>query len=160
MGQLYRQLVSPRSTPEALIILFTRTELAHRSDCASTPQAVDPLRFGNGVDFGPPGGVFGAIVDAGEAAGQPCGAVHRRALPGERHRRPQLTVVTNALSIALECATDAQMKVAMTGGVVRINTLQAVGRWRSWHQTTTVGTAIVCAITAGDWGGWRTQSVT
>lgn len=37
-------------------------------------------------------------------------------------RRPQLTVVTNALSIALECATDAQMKVAMTGGVVRINT--------------------------------------
>ena len=48
-------------------------------------------------------------------------------------RRPQLTVVTNALSIALECATDAQMKVAMTGGVVRINTLQAVGRWRSWH---------------------------
>ena len=48
-------------------------------------------------------------------------------------RRPQLTVVTNALIIALECATDAQMKVAMTGGVVRINTLQAVGRWRSWH---------------------------
>lgn len=133
MGQLYRQLVSPRSTPEALIIRFSRTELAHRSDCASTPQAVDPLRFGNGVDFGPPGGVFGAIVDAGEAAGQPCGAVHRHALPGERHRRPQLTVVTNALSIALECATDAQMKVAMTGGVVRINTLQAVGRWRSWH---------------------------
>ena len=37
-------------------------------------------------------------------------------------RRAQLTVVTNAMSIALECATDAQMKVAMTGGVVRINT--------------------------------------
>jgi len=31
-------------------------------------------------------------------------------------------VVTNALSIALECATDAQMKVAITCGVVRINT--------------------------------------
>ena len=40
-------------------------------------------------------------------------------------RRPQLTMVSNALIIALECATDAQMKVAMTGGVVRINRLQA-----------------------------------
>jgi hypothetical protein len=87
MGQLYRQLVSPRSTPEALIIRFTRTELAHRSDCASTPQAVDPLRFGNAVDFGPPGGEFGAIVDAGEAAGQPCGRSPSPRVAGERHRR-------------------------------------------------------------------------
>ena len=39
MGQLYRQLVSPRSILQALIIRYTRTELAHRRDCCeqSTP---------------------------------------------------------------------------------------------------------------------------
>src|SRR6185312_9971003 len=48
-------------------------------------------------------------------------------------RRPQLTVVTNALSIALECATDAQMKVDDRRRGTHQHTLHAVGRWRSWH---------------------------
>jgi len=71
--------------------------------------------------------------------------------PAPPWRRPQLTVVTNALSIALECATDAQMKVAMTGGVVRINTLQAVGRWRSWHFRPSPWGPLSSARTASAW---------
>ena len=65
-----------------------------------------------------------------------------RALKG----RPQMTVVTNSLTIAADCAVDAHMKVIATGGVVRANTLEAVGPM-SEHafQVITVGTAVLGA---------------
>jgi DeoR family transcriptional regulator of aga operon len=60
--------------------------------------------------------------------------------------RPQITIVTNSLTIAGECAVDAHMKVIMTGGVVRGNSLEAVGPM-SEHafQVITVGTAVLGA---------------
>lgn len=72
-------------------------------------------------------------VTCGEAA---------RALKG----RPNMTIVTNSLTIAADCAVDAHMKVIITGGLVRANSLEAVGPM-SEHafQVITVGTAILGA---------------
>src|SRR6478735_3290914 len=60
--------------------------------------------------------------------------------------RPQMTIVTNSLTIAADCAVDAHMKVIATGGLVRANTLEAVGPM-SEHafQVITVGTAVLGA---------------
>jgi DeoR family transcriptional regulator of aga operon len=60
--------------------------------------------------------------------------------------RPNMTIVTNSLTIAADCAVDAHMKVIMTGGLVRANSLEAVGPM-SEHafQVITVGTAILGA---------------
>ena len=65
-----------------------------------------------------------------------------RALKGRRH----ITVVTNSLTIAADCAVDAHMKVIATGGLVRANSLEAVGPM-SEHafQVITVGTAVLGA---------------
>ena len=65
-----------------------------------------------------------------------------RALKG----RPNITIVTNSLTIAADCAVDAHMKVIATGGLVRANTLEAVGPM-SEHafQVITVGTAVLGA---------------
>ncbi|RVW00313.1 DeoR/GlpR transcriptional regulator [Rhodococcus xishaensis] len=46
-----------------------------------------------------------------------------RALRG----RAELTIVTNALTIAMECATSPQSKVIMAGGLVRSKSFEAVG---------------------------------
>lgn len=72
-------------------------------------------------------------VTTGEAA---------RSLKG----RPNITIVTNSLTIAADCAVDAHIKVIMTGGLVRANSLEAVGPM-SEHafQVITVGTAILGA---------------
>jgi DeoR family transcriptional regulator of aga operon len=65
-----------------------------------------------------------------------------RALRG----RPQLTIVTNSLTIAGECAMDAHMKVIITGGLVRANSMEAVGPLseHAFHAIT-VGTAVLGA---------------
>jgi DeoR family transcriptional regulator, aga operon transcriptional repressor len=65
-----------------------------------------------------------------------------RALKG----RPNMTIVTNSLTIAADCAVDAHMKVIVTGGLVRANSLEAVGPM-SEHafQVITVGTAVLGA---------------
>jgi DeoR family transcriptional regulator of aga operon len=54
--------------------------------------------------------------------------------------------VTNSLTIAADCAVDAHLKVIVTGGLVRSNSLEAVGPM-SEHafQVITVGTAILGA---------------
>ncbi|WP_242639967.1 DeoR/GlpR family DNA-binding transcription regulator [Mycolicibacterium sp. S2-37] len=65
-----------------------------------------------------------------------------RALRG----RPQMTIVTNSLSIAGECAMDAHMRVIMTGGLIRTNSMEAVGPLSEYaFQAITVGTAILGA---------------
>jgi DeoR family transcriptional regulator of aga operon len=55
-----------------------------------------------------------------------------------------MTIVTNSLTIAADCAVDAHLKVIVTGGLVRSNSLEAVGPM-SEHafQVITVGTAIL-----------------
>ena len=57
-----------------------------------------------------------------------------------------MTIVTNSLTIAADCAVDAHMKVIATGGLVRANSLEAVGPM-SEHafQVITVGTAVLGA---------------
>jgi DeoR family transcriptional regulator of aga operon len=85
------------------------------------------------VPSGPQAVALTGGVTTGEAA---------KALRG----RTRLTIVTNSLSIAADCAVDAHIKVIMTGGVVRANSLEAVGPM-SEHafQVITVGTAILGA---------------
>jgi DeoR family transcriptional regulator, aga operon transcriptional repressor len=72
-------------------------------------------------------------VTTGEAA---------RALKGRQH----MTIVTNSLTIAADCAVDAHMKVIATGGLIRANSLEAVGPM-SEHafSVINVGTAILGA---------------
>ena len=55
-------------------------------------------------------------------------------------------MVTNSLTIAADCAVDAHMKVIASGGLVRANSLEAVGPM-SEHafQVITVGTAVLGA---------------
>lgn len=87
-----------------------------------------------------------ALVPAGPQAVALTGGVTTgevaRALKGRR----QMTIVTNSLTIAVDCATDTHMKVIATGGVVRANTLEAVGPM-SEHafQVIAVGTAVLGA---------------
>ena len=87
-----------------------------------------------------------ALVPAGPQAVALTGGVTTgetaRALKG----RPHITIVTNSLTIAADCAVDANMKVIMTGGLVRANSLEAVGPM-SEHafQVITVGTAVLGA---------------
>jgi DeoR family transcriptional regulator, aga operon transcriptional repressor len=85
------------------------------------------------VPAGPQAVALTGGVTTGEAA---------RALKG----RPNMTIVTNSLTIAADCAVDAHMKVIITGGLVRANSLEAVGPM-SEHafQVITVGTAILGA---------------
>ncbi|CAN5717596.1 DeoR/GlpR family DNA-binding transcription regulator [soil metagenome] len=57
-----------------------------------------------------------------------------------------LTIVTNSLSLAVDCAVDAHMKVIMTGGRVRANSLEAVGPLaEATIEAVNVGTAILGA---------------
>ena len=58
--------------------------------------------------------------------------------------RLDLTVVTNSLSIALECAARPRLKVIMTGGVVRPSSFEAVGPLsENTFHAINVGTAIL-----------------
>ena len=59
-------------------------------------------------------------------------------------RRPQLTIVTNALTIALELAARPPVKVILTGGVVRSTSFEAVGVLaENTFNAVNVGTAIL-----------------
>jgi DeoR family transcriptional regulator of aga operon len=84
-----------------------------------------------------PGGPQAVALTGGVTTGEVA-----RALKG----RPGMTIVTNSLTIATDCAVDAHLKVIMTGGLVRSNSLEAVGPM-SEHafQVITVGTAILGA---------------
>jgi DeoR family transcriptional regulator, aga operon transcriptional repressor len=84
-----------------------------------------------------PGGPQAVALTGGVTTGEVA-----RALKG----RPHMTIVTNSLTIAADCAVDAHMKVIVTGGLVRANSLEAVGPM-SEHafQVINVGTAILGA---------------
>jgi DeoR family transcriptional regulator, aga operon transcriptional repressor len=59
-------------------------------------------------------------------------------------RRPQLTIITNALTIALELAARPTAKVILTGGVVRSTSFEAVGVLaENTFKAVNVGTAIL-----------------
>src|SRR6476660_1818929 len=87
-----------------------------------------------------------ALVPAGPQAVALTGGVTTGEVARSLKGRPQMTIVTNSLTIAADCAVDAHMKVIATGGLVRANTLEAVGPM-SEHafQVITVGTAVLGA---------------
>ena len=87
-----------------------------------------------------------ALVPAGPQAVALTGGVTTAEVARSLKGRPNMTIVTNSLTIAADCAVDAHMKVIMTGGLVRANSLEAVGPM-SEHafQVITVGTAILGA---------------
>jgi DeoR family transcriptional regulator of aga operon len=58
--------------------------------------------------------------------------------------RSDLTIVTNALPIAMECAARPRLRVIMTGGVVRLSSFEAVGPLsENTFNAVNVGTAIL-----------------
>lgn len=87
-----------------------------------------------------------ALVPPGQQAVALTGGITTGEVARALRGRPQITVVTNSLTIAADCAVDAHMKVIMTGGVVRSKSLEAVGPM-SEHafQVITVGTAVLGA---------------
>jgi len=87
-----------------------------------------------------------ALVPPGPQAVALTGGVTTSEVARSLKGRPQMTIVTNSLTIAADCAVDAHMKVIVTGGLVRANSLEAVGPM-SEHafQVINVGTAILGA---------------
>jgi len=87
-----------------------------------------------------------ALVPAGPQAVALTGGVTTGEVARSLKGRPQMTIVTNSLTIAADCAVDAHMKVIMTGGLVRSNSLEAVGPM-SEHafQVINVGIAVLGA---------------
>ncbi|OBF38059.1 alkaline phosphatase [Mycobacterium sp. ACS1612] len=87
-----------------------------------------------------------ALIPPGAQAVALTGGVTTAEVARSLKGRPQMTIVTNSLTIAADCAVDAHMKVIATGGLVRANTLEAVGPM-SEHafQVVTVGTAVLGA---------------
>lgn len=58
--------------------------------------------------------------------------------------RSQLTVITNAIDVALELALRPRVKVVMTGGVARSQSYELVGPWAEQTlQAVNLGTAVV-----------------
>ena len=87
-----------------------------------------------------------ALVPGGPQAVALTGGITTGEVARSLKGRPQMTIVTNSLTIAADCAVDAHMKVIVTGGLVRANSLEAVGPM-SEHafQVINVGTAILGA---------------
>src|SRR5690349_19462019 len=87
-----------------------------------------------------------ALIPAGPQAVALTGGVTTGEVARSLKGRANMTIVTNSLTIAADCAVDAHMKVIATGGLVRANTLEAVGPM-SEHafQVITVGTAVLGA---------------
>jgi DeoR family transcriptional regulator of aga operon len=87
-----------------------------------------------------------ALIPAGPQAVALTGGVTTGEVARSLKGRPHMTIVTNSLTIAADCAVDANLKVIATGGLVRANSLEAVGPM-SEHafQVINVGTAVLGA---------------
>ncbi len=87
-----------------------------------------------------------ALVPSGPQAVALTGGVTTSEVAQALRGRQNLTIVTSSLTIAAECAVDAHLKVIITGGLVRANSLEAVGPL-SVHafEAIAVGTAILGA---------------
>lgn len=82
-----------------------------------------------------PGGPHALAISGGTTTGEVARALRNRA---------GLTVVTNSLTIAMECAANPRLTVIMTGGVVRQSSFEAVGALsESAFNAINVGTAIL-----------------
>lgn len=87
-----------------------------------------------------------ALVPSGPQAVALTGGVTTAEVAKSLKGRPDLTVVTNSLVIAADCAVDVHTRVFITGGRVRANTMEAVGPMSEYaFQAITVGTAILGA---------------
>jgi DeoR family transcriptional regulator of aga operon len=79
----------------------------------------------------------------------------------ELRYREGLTIITNSLTIASECAARPRLKVIITGGVVRQSSYEAVGMLaESTLQAINVGTAILGADGVAAPGGVTTHDET
>jgi DeoR family transcriptional regulator of aga operon len=75
--------------------------------------------------------------------------------------RPQLTIVTNALTTAMEIASRPNLKVIMTGGVVRSSSFEVVGSLaENTFNAVNVGTAILGTDGISAVGGATTHDET
>jgi DeoR family transcriptional regulator of aga operon len=75
--------------------------------------------------------------------------------------RSDLTIVTNSLTIALECAARPHLRVIMTGGVVRMSSFEAVGSLsENAFNAINVGTAILGTDGLSAFGGVTTHDDT
>lgn len=99
-----------------------------------------------------PSGPYAVAISGGTTTAEVARALGNRA---------DLTIVTNSLTTALECAARPQLKVIITGGVVRLSSFEAVGSLsENTFKAINVGTAILGTdgITAG--GGVTTHDDT
>jgi DeoR family transcriptional regulator of aga operon len=82
-----------------------------------------------------PSGPYAVAISGGTTSAEVARALGNRA---------ELTIVTNSLTIALECAARPQLKVIITGGVVRLSSFEAVGSLsENTFKAINVGTAIL-----------------
>ena len=82
-----------------------------------------------------PAGPYAVALSGGTTTAEVARALSNRA---------GLTIVTNSLTIAMECAARPRLKVIMTGGVVRQSSFEAVGSLsENTFKAINVGTAIL-----------------
>lgn len=82
-----------------------------------------------------PSGPYAVAISGGSTTAEVARALGNRA---------DLTIVTNSLTTALECAARPQLKVIITGGVVRLSSFEAVGSLsENTFKAINVGTAIL-----------------
>ncbi len=87
-----------------------------------------------------------ALIPAGPQSVALTGGITTQEVARSLKGRPNMTIVTNSLTIAADCVVDTHMKVFMTGGLVRANSLEAVGPMSEYaFQVITVGTAVLGA---------------
>lgn len=84
------------------------------------------------------------LIPSGPYAVALSGGTTTAAIAKALARRPQLTIITNALTIALELAARPTAKVILTGGIVRSTSFEAVGVLaENTFKAVNVGTAIL-----------------
>lgn len=77
------------------------------------------------------------------------------------HYRTDLTVITNALTIAVDCAANPRLNVIITGGTVRSSSLEAVGPLsESAFASMNIGTAVLGTDGISLEGGVTTHDAT
>ncbi|MCC9178271.1 hypothetical protein LOC57_11465 [Arthrobacter sp. zg-Y750] len=77
------------------------------------------------------------------------------------HYRTNLTIITNALTIAVDCAANPRLNVIITGGTVRASSLEAVGPLsESAFASMNIGTAVLGTDGISVEGGVTTHDAT
>lgn len=84
------------------------------------------------------------MIPAGPHALAVSGGTTTREVVRALHYRSDLTVITNALTIAAECASNPRFDVIVTGGKIRSSSLEAVGPLsEETFRSMNIGTAVL-----------------